>query len=308
MGYKMTKVKIPATTANLGPGFDSFALALSLYNEITVEEKGDYLRIEVEGPYKRSLPLGKKNLVYKGIIAVFEACNRSVEGLLIRIISNIPVSRGLGSSAAAIVGGLVAANELLGAEIPKEELFNMAAEIEGHPDNVAAAIFGGFTIAVPDEAGKVKALSFAPHPNIGVSILIPGQKLETTQARQILPHEVEMEDCVFNISRAGLLVSVLLTGRTNWLKLATQDKLHQPFRKRLIPAFAEIGKKLDTEGIALALSGAGPSLIALYNKADARRIESILRRVISELEIDYEVLNVEVAKEGAIVLPTNKGC
>jgi homoserine kinase len=304
----MVKVKIPATTANLGPGFDSFALALSLYNEITVEEKGEYLRIEVEGPYQKSLPLGEKNLVYRGVAAIFEACNRSVKGLLIKIISNIPVSRGLGSSAAAIVGGLLAANELLGAEIPKEELFNMAAKIEGHPDNVAAAIFGGFTIAVPDETGKVKVFSFAPHSNIGVSVLIPRQELETIQARQILPQKVGMEDCVFNIARAGLLVSVLLTGRTNWLKLATQDKLHQPFRKGLIPAFAEIGKKLDTEGIALALSGAGPSLIALYNKADAGRIGSILRRVISELEIDYEVLNVEVAREGAVVLPPNKGC
>jgi homoserine kinase len=297
----MVKVKIPATAANLGPGFDSFALALSLYNEVTVEEKGTHLRIEVEGTYKESLPLDEENLVYKGMRAVFKACNYSINGLLVKIISNIPVSRGLGSSAAAIVGGVVAANELLGAKIPKEKLFNIAVEIEGHPDNVAAAMFGGFTIAVPNKVGKVEVLSFTPHPDIGVFLLVPEQQLETAKARQILPQEIKLSDCVFNISRAGLLVSVLLTGKANWLKLATQDKLHQPFREKLVPAFVKISERVEAEGIALALSGAGPSLVALYNKTDAERIGSILRRVISELEVDYEVLDVEVAKQGAII-------
>lgn len=258
---KKVSVSIPASTANLGPGFDCLGLALGLRNTVELYETRQGLEIDVEGEGAERVATDTTNLTYRAAEAVFAKVSRRPEGLRLHAVNGIPVGSGMGSSSAAIVGGLAAANALVDGRLTREELLRLATEIEGHPDNVGAAIFGGLTLTSAAEGELlVKAL---PVPPMKVAVALPDYRLSTAQARAALPADVPLKDAVFNIGRALFTVQALTNGDFDMLRWAMNDRLHQPYRKKLIPGFDAVMTEARKAGAAaVALSGAGPSLVA----------------------------------------------
>ena len=263
---KSVTVKVPATTANLGAGFDTLALALDLYNYVTIELAAK-TRIEVENEGKDSLHLDEENIVYIAAKAVFDMAEVKMDGLKIKMVNNIPLARGLGSSASARVGGAVGANYLLGNRFNKDEIMSLTAELEGHPDNVTPALFGGFTISYVDK-GELKYFKISPSVEFKIIVVIPQFEVSTSKAREILPSNISREDAVFNISRACLLVSSLLTGQLEHIGAGMQDMLHQPYRKKLVSGMDDVFEAAMKSGAkGVALSGAGPSIAAFATES-----------------------------------------
>jgi homoserine kinase len=273
-------VRVPATSANLGPGFDALGLALALHNEVIAEEgQGVIVRIEGEGAER--LPRDGDNVVARGVRLVYEAAGRPFEGCALECVNRIPAARGLGSSAAAWVGGLVAGNALLGAPLSRDALLGLAARAEGHPDNVAAAIFGGLTVscATPED---VTAVTLPVPDSLAWVVLIPEVTSATAEARALLPRSVPREDAVFNVQRVALLLASLQAARPAALRTALEDRLHQPYRLKLFPWMPEVAAAARAAGaLGCVLSGAGPSLLAVVagdGGAVARAMEAALRK------------------------------
>ena len=267
---------VAASSANLGPGFDSLGLALSLYDEIVVQTTESGLVVEVEGEGAGQVPLGSDHLVVRAIQRGLAASGAAATGLRVRCRNAIPHSRGLGSSAAAVVGGLAAANGLVAQtdSEPLDEtvLVQLSSEFEGHPDNAAAAVLGGAVVSwtEADNAGGLPKFAAAPlrlHPDITLFPAIPELQSSTAETRVLLPAQVSHQDARFNLSRAALLV-VALTERPDLLMAATEDVLHQPQRAPAMPASAEYLHLLRRYGIAAVLSGAGPAVLALSTEGD----------------------------------------
>ncbi len=264
---------VAASSANLGPGFDSLAVALSLYDEIIVETTDSGLTVQVEGEGAGLVPLSSEHLVVKAIHRGLQACGVSASGLKVVCHNNIPHSRGLGSSAAAVVGGLAAANGLVAqadAEpLGENELVQLSSEFEGHPDNAAAAVLGGAVVSWTEstEVPRYAATALRLHPAIRLFSAIPEVRSSTAETRVLLPAQVSHQDARFNVSRAALLV-VALTERPDLLMAATEDVLHQPQRAAAMPASAEYLRLLRRYGIAAVLSGAGPAVLALTTEHD----------------------------------------
>lgn len=263
------RVVVPASSANLGPGFDSIGLALSLYDEIVVTTTEAGLQIEVEGEGAGHVPLGRDHLVVRAIDRGLAELGVEAPGLVVRCRNDIPHSRGLGSSAAAVVGGLAVANGLVAQidwpQLTTEELVQLSSEFEGHPDNASAAVLGGGVVSWTEVDGErvvYSAVQLDVHPDINVFSAIPEERSLTAATRVLLPGHVTHEDARFNLSRSALLV-VALTKRPDLLLVATQDVLHQPQRAAAMPRSAEFMAQLRRYGIAAALSGAGPSVLAL---------------------------------------------
>ncbi|MCL5292124.1 MAG: homoserine kinase [Actinobacteria bacterium] len=298
----MVEVNVPATTANLGPGFDVLGLALGLHNTIRMEEWGSGLSIRIYGEGSLDLPTDEENAVSKAAMRLFEEVDYRPHGLYIETVNKIPLGRGLGSSASAIVGGLVAANELAGAPLSHQEIFKMATQIEGHPDNVAAALFGGLTICYQTEDGW-RSLPLRPADSIKAIVLIPDEQLPTSESRAVLPIEVTHADAVFNISRAALLVGAVLNGRSDMLPEATRDRLHQPYREPLIPGLdhftANVREMLE---IGVALSGAGPSIICLISASQEKEACRKLKGFIDERQLNYRIQPMEIDQCGVRVI------
>lgn len=257
-------VRVPATSANCGPGFDVLGLACTLYNVTTyevTEEKGFSLEVMGEGegilkPYGRNLAIASFLKVWN------QATDRRRIGLKVRMENKIPMSRGLGSSSSAIVAGLYAANALCSNVYTKEQLLDMATEMEGHPDNVAPALLGGFTISCMD-AGKVTSLRLLPARKIKLIAVVPERRLSTHLARQAIPASVPHKDAVYNTSRASLLVGALLSGNYEYLGAALDDRLHQPYRAHLIPGLLDVFCAAKQAGAYNAvISGAGSTVMA----------------------------------------------
>ncbi|MDW8328091.1 MAG: homoserine kinase [Anaerolineales bacterium] len=258
---KKASVTVPASTANLGAGFDCLALALGLRNTVELYETKQGLEIDVEGEGAERVAADTTNLTYRAAQAVFEKTGYRPPGLRLHAVNGIPVGSGLGSSSAAIVGGLAAANALVGGRLSRQELLRLATEIEGHPDNVAAAIFGGLTLV--SASGEELLVKSLPVPPLKVVIALPDLRLSTAQARAALPQHVPLEDAVFNIGHAVFTVQALTAGDFELLRRAMNDRLHQPYRKRLIPGYDAVAAEARKAGaVAVALSGAGPSLVA----------------------------------------------
>jgi homoserine kinase len=260
---------VAASSANLGPGFDSLGLALSLYDEIDVETTQSGLSVEVEGEGAGQVPLDASHLVVRAIERGLAAAGVSAAGLKVRCRNDIPHSRGLGSSAAAVVGGIAVANGLLAQSDSKPltdgELVQLSSEFEGHPDNASAAVLGGAVVSWTDGDGPDARYAAAPlrlHPDIHLFPAIPQVRSSTAETRVLLPDRVSHVDARFNLSRAALLV-VALTERPDLLMAATADRLHQPQRAPAMPASAEYLSILRRCGVAAVLSGAGPAVIAL---------------------------------------------
>lgn len=270
----MASAAVSASSANLGPGFDSIGLALSLYDEIVVETTASGLVVLVEGEGADQVPLGPEHLVVRAVECGLRAAGVRAPGLVVRCRNVIPHSRGLGSSAAAVVGGLAAANGLVAQADTKPlsgaELIQLASELEGHPDNAAAAVLGGAVVSWTDRTGDRPRYSAVPlrlHPSVRLYCAIPEERSLTAETRVLLPAQVSHEEASFNVSRAALLV-VALTERPDMLMAATEDVLHQPQRAAAMPASAEYLRLLRRHDVAAALSGAGPSLIALSTDSE----------------------------------------
>lgn len=295
------RVRVPATTANMGPGFDCLGMALSLYNEIEMSLSPQDCLIQVEGEGAGDIPRDQRNIVWCAARRVFQEVGQEVPGLSIKLINGIPTSRGLGSSAAAIVGGLLAANELTGQKLDQERLLALATEMEGHPDNVAPALLGGIVISVA-QGGAVHYLRIQPPQDLTTVVAIPDFHLSTSAARKVLPQSVPLKDAVFNLSRAALLVGALCEGRFDLLTVASQDVLHQPYRAKLIPGMEQVIQAAGEAGaLSVTLSGAGPTVIALCNTL-AEDIARTMQQTFVDHAVQSRVQVLKPAVEGSTVL------
>lgn len=270
-GLTATSV-VAASSANLGPGFDSVGLALSRYDEIVVETTGSGLTVVVEGEGSGHVPLDDSHLVVRAIQRGLQAAGVAVSGMDVRCRNDIPHSRGLGSSAAAVVGGLAAVNGLVAqagsTPLSEQDLIQLSSEFEGHPDNASAAVLGGGVVSWTEFDGASARYAATPlriHPDIRLYAAVPDVRSSTAETRVLLPEKVSHTDARFNLSRAALLV-VALTERPDLLMAATEDVLHQPQRAAAMPASAEYLRVLRRCGIAAALSGAGPAVLALTTR------------------------------------------
>jgi homoserine kinase len=290
-------IKVPATTANLGPGFDSLGLALDMWNETNITLAIEFsVRVSGEGADK--LSADKNNLIFRAAQRLAEFAGRSLPPFHADCVNQIPLSSGLGSSAAATLTGLLAANVLLGNPLLKEEILGLATEMEGHPDNVAPALMGGLVVSTM-HAGKVIAHRIPTGADMHITIVLPEFHLPTQQARAALPKKIPMRDAVYNISRAVLVAEAFRNGDLNLLGKAMTDTLHQPYRLPLIPgAHSALEAAKEAGANAVALSGAGPSLIAFSSKAEAGIGES-MKRAFEAAGLTARIFNLGVSGRGA---------
>ena len=289
IGMTLVRVKAPATTANMGPGYDCLGMALDVWNTIEIEvlDSGEAV-VEVTGEGAGELGTGRDNLVYRSMEFLFQDAEQEMPMVRIRCDNAIPLARGMGSSAAAIAGGLVAANAICSQDYTPNDLLEMAATIEGHPDNVAAAVLGGMQLVISDKTEEGSRLYTVPinvPPELHAVVFVPQVRIATEDARAVLPEKVTVADAVHNMGRVGLLVASMATNHPEYLAIATQDLLHQPYRQPLFPAMKVIFKAaLDAGALGVFLSGSGSTVLALtqgremtvaYEMAEAARQASV---------------------------------
>ena len=292
---KSVTIRVPATTANLGPGFDAFGCALSLYTDVTFEETDAGLEITgCDEAYA-----GPDNMAYTSYCAVLASLSEEVRGVKIHIRSDIPICRGLGSSAALLVAGAMGANVLRGNKLSTQGLLNITNAMEGHPDNLAPAFFGGLTASMVDN-GLPVTVDFPLHPDWEFLALVPDFDLPTTLARSVLPTQYSREDAVYNISHGAMVLKALELGDEKLLRNAMQDRIHQPYRKNMIPDYEKIEALIRTTGAAFCLSGAGPTLLCITrNPGLEKKLEKKLSAVT---EANWQMIPLHVEFQGAHVL------
>ncbi len=300
-------VRVPGTSANCGPGFDCLGLAATIYNDLELTLlKEENLIIDAHGDGAETIPTDEKNIIWKAARMILDRSGNGdkFKGAILKMQNNIPMSRGLGSSAAAIVAGLTAANEIVGKPFTKKDILKFATEIEGHPDNVAPAIYGGFTISTVDKF-NVQTFSFLPKIRLKLIVAVPDFPLSTRIARQVLPKTVSMKDAVFNVSRASMLVAALMQGKENFLTTAFDDAIHQPYRTKLVPGMQEVFQAAKKEGaLGVCLSGAGPCLIAFSttNKHIENNIAVEMVQAFKKNDVQANALILDLDTRGAYVL------
>lgn len=300
MGYEAVRIKIPGSTANLGPGFDTLGMALSLYAWIEMRP-ANTTAFHLYGDELRGIPTDKSNLIYKVAQSVFKEAGVQIPELEISMYSEIPLTRGLGSSASAIVGALVAANEMIGAPLSVDKLLNIATKLEKHPDNVGASLLGGIVTAAWDGV-ETKYIHFDAPANLEVLVAIPEFQLSTSAARGVLPNEVSLKEAVYNISRTSLLTTALAVGRLDLISFAMQDSLHQPYRASLVPGLQQVLDEATSQGaLGAALSGAGPTVLTLVD-AESRnkeKLEQFLQETFAKQGIKAKTLWLKPCVLGA---------
>lgn len=307
-------VKVPATTANIGPGFDCLGMALPIYNTITIEETvlpGTGVEINVladnDSIDQLSLdhvPSDENSIVYKAVELLYNSIGQSPSELKINIHSNIPVARGLGSSSSVIVGALIAANELLGRPADEVALLSIACEIEGHPDNITPAIVGGLVISSQEEDGSVVYRKLEWPSEWAVTVCVPDFELSTDIARSVLPKEVPMKDAIFNAKRLAMFVQAVHTKDAELMKLALQDRLHQPYRMKLVPGLDKIIDNLRhfDNVLGCVLSGAGSSILVISERNDLDKIRNIVKDTWADQNIKCDIKTLSVENNGAQII------
>lgn len=296
----MIRVKIPATSANLGPGFDCLGLALQLYNTITVEPDRPF-QISLTGSYLDGISTNESNLVWQTMCHLWELIDYPAPSVALTLENHIPTARGLGSSSTAIVGGLVTANTLAGSPFSKYELLQVASTLEGHPDNVTPALYGGVTLSVLAKGGIFPRV-LAQSPNLKAVVVVPNTHLNTKKARGILPPHVTRNDVVFNISHVGLLIEAFIREDYSLLKEGMRDMLHQNQRAILIPGMLEtIESALKAGAYGAALSGSGPTLIALISESSQKEVSQSMITTLEEYGVNAQAIVLEIDSCGASV-------
>ncbi len=261
----MIQIQVPATSANLGSGFDALGIALSLYNRVWMQES-DHL--EISSADHVAVPTDDQNLIYTAACQLYQTCGKSLSGLKIIQENNIPMASGLGSSSACIVAGLVGANHLLGCPLGQQDLIELAASIEGHPDNTSPALSGGLTVSAMDE-GKVYSVRLPVADTLRFAVFVPPFPLKTELARSVLPESYPRSDVVYNLSRSALMAAALSQGDFKSLRIAVQDRIHQPYRLPLIPGADTVFQVAAQLGaLGTYISGAGPTMIAMIPPSD----------------------------------------
>lgn len=303
-------VTVPATTANIGPGFDCLGAALSRYNKINVtpvskeDTNSDLVVIQVSGLDADKIGTEPDNLAYQAFAKLYNHIGQTPPPIRMEIEVDVPLARGLGSSSTAIVGGLLAANGLAGSPLSQDEVMQLAIAIEGHPDNVVPALLGGCQLTSTTENGQWLVCDLEWHSDIVPVVAIPNFELSTAAARQVLPSDYSRADAIFNTAHMGLLVRGLQTGNGEWLRAALLDRIHQPYRKTLIHHYDAVRKEAIAAGAyGMVISGAGPTLLALTNSKQAEPISQTMAKawelqgIIAHahpLEIDHQGARVQI--------------
>ncbi|WP_250573565.1 homoserine kinase [Nonomuraea sediminis] len=292
----MVNIRVPATSANLGPGFDSLGLALTLHDDVEAELTGPGVEVTVEGEGAGELDLGEGHLIVKAMRKAFDRMGmKQPEGIRLRCRNRIPHARGLGSSSAAICAGILAARALGTGELSDDEVFALATEMEGHPDNVAPCLAGGLTIAWTHQGGSPRMVKLVPDARIRPVVLVPATRLSTEAARGLLPKDVPHKDASFNAGRAALLIAALTQRPERGLLLAaTEDRLHQDYRAPAMRASADLVERLRAVGVPAVVSGAGPTILA-FSTSDSQDL------IAPEVGNDWHIQLLDVDPDGATV-------
>lgn len=308
-------VKVPATSANLGPGFDCLGIALPIYNTITIEETvlpGTGIEINLMSEDDETIdemifddiPRDENNIVYKAVEMLYNSIGQEPSELRINIQSQIPITRGLGSSAAVIVGGLMAANKLLGSPADETAILSIATEVEGHPDNIAPAILGGFVLASQEDDGSIVYRKLDWPNDWDITVCIPDFELSTNIARSVLPDSIPRADAIFNAKHLAMLIDAVNTKDAKLMKVALQDKIHQPYREKLVPGMKEIMNAFKHEDgvLGCVLSGAGPTLLIISHKYDLDKIKSTVKEIWEPQSVKVDIRTLKVETQGAVIL------
>jgi homoserine kinase len=297
-------VKVPATSANLGPGFDALGLALDLWNEATFRSTKDKkISVAVEGEGEGELPSDQSNAVAEAALQVYELAGKPCNGLKIHCLNRVPLGSGLGSSSAAMLTGMLGANALLGEPFSREEILKLAIETEGHPDNVAPAMLGGLVASIIHESHVVslRLTLTGTHIPFHITVVFPDFDFPTKQARALLPQRVDRKDAIYNISRAVIVTEAFRQGDLDMLAEAMNDRLHQPYRLPLIPGAQAAMEAMKAAGASgVALSGAGPSLIAFSTKRETA-IGKAGQQAFTEAALESRVFKLKINRKGAQV-------
>ncbi|OIP74889.1 homoserine kinase [Candidatus Atribacteria bacterium CG2_30_33_13] len=301
----MIKIRVPATTANLGPGFDCLGLALKLYLNLEIEETEKGLVIEYQGEGAEKFSVKKDTLIGKSAELVLKKIgqDKSKKGLKIKTFNQIPVTRGLGSSAAAIIGGIMGAARICKIELSFQEMLELALSLEGHLDNIVPALMGGLTLAYKTEQEEIKWARIDTPADLRAVLAIPDFSLSTEEMRRVLPSKTSLVDAVFNLSRSALLVNALQNSNWEVLAEAMEDKLHQPFRAPFIPGIEEMFSQIKRTGLAgVALSGSGPTVVSLTKRGSEELISNIMKNIFFKEGIDCRILVLETDLEGTKIV------
>jgi len=307
-------VKVPATTANIGPGFDCFGIALSMYNKVTIEElvyPDTGLEINMlTGENEKvssveTIPTDANNIVYKAVELLYNYVGQTPPSLRINIETNIPIAKGLGSSASVIVGGILAANKLLGNPADEAAILSIANEIEGHPDNITPAMLGGFLFSSAEDDGSILYRKIDWPQEWKFVLCIPDYELATSISRSVLPEQVNMSDAVFNLKRSAMFIEALHTKDADLMKYALDDRLHQTYRSKLISGFAQMKEQLKDipSVLGTVISGAGPSVLVI-NEQDKNfeEIKSSLNSIWQDISVKTIIKSVDIDTKGAVII------
>ncbi len=297
----MVKVKVPASTSNLGSGFDTFGLALQLDLTVEMDTIPKGLQISNSGEGSSEIANDENNLVFKAVEKLFQTTGNKLPGLKIKTNNEIPLQRGLGSSATAIIAGLMCANYLLETNLTNDEILSLAVDIEGHPDNVSACLYGGLTINCLDNS-KFLTRKIAVDENLNCVLMIPNDTISTKAAREVLPERVSHRDAVFNLQRSALLTEAFMSKNYEILSTAMKDKLHQPFRKHLIPGYDELEKTgYENGALGVCISGSGSSILG-FATHERERLEKAWQEKTRELNIKARVVTLGCDNTGASII------
>lgn len=306
-------VKVPATSANLGPGFDCLGIALPIYNTVTIDETvlpGTGVEINILSQDDNfddliidHIPRDENSIVYKAVELLYNSIGQTPSELKINIHTTIPVTRGLGSSAAVIVGALIAANHLLGEPADESALLSIATEIEGHPDNVTPAIVGGLVLSSQEDDGSILYRKIEWPEDWALTICIPDIELATEISRSVLPDNVPMQDAIYNTKRMGMFIQAVNTSDAELMKAALSDKLHQPYRSKLVPWMDEINNSIkhDDDIFGCVLSGAGSAVLVISKQSAADKARAKVSEVMENLSVKAEIKTLKVENNGAII-------
>ncbi len=290
------RLRVPASSANLGPGFDALGLALGVYLECRFRP-ADTLSIRARGRDAAHISCGVDNLIWVTAEQIGRDVGMTMPPIELEIDNAIPLGKGLGSSAAALTAGVIIADTVLNLRWPPKRILDEAARLEGHPDNVAACVHGSIVASATDALGVTHAVRLDLHPRYAIAVVVPDFTLPTSESRRVLPSSYSREDAIFNVQRSALLITALATGVTDAFPTALEDRMHQPYRAALVPGLAEIIKLRTTGLLGCALSGAGPSILVFYERGYEQVCQAV-QHIFRKHEKESEVILAELAVNG----------